>query len=65
MTDQVSQSVPSRPAQDPQQQPGGDPNLDFGPTAPSMAQYFLGYALVFGLIISFALAVVVLMRLLR
>lgn len=54
---------PSRP--DPSQQPGGLPELDFGPRAPSMPQYFLGYAVVFALVIGFALALVGLMRLLR
>ncbi len=51
--------------QDPRQQPGGDPDLAFGPRAPSMPQYFLGYAVVFGLVIGFALALVLLMKLLR
>jgi len=51
--------------QDPKQQPGGDPNLAFGPRAPSMGQYFLGYAVVFGVVILFALALVGLMKLLR
>ena len=46
-------------------QPGGLPELDFGPRAPSMPQYFLGYAVVFALVIGFALALVGLMRLLR
>jgi hypothetical protein len=51
--------------QDKTQQPGGDPNLEFGPRAPSMPQYFLGYALVFGIVIGFALLLVLLMRVLR
>jgi hypothetical protein len=51
--------------QDPTQQPGGDPDLEFGPRAPSMGQYFLGYAVVFGGVIGFALALVLLMKLLR
>jgi hypothetical protein len=51
--------------QDSSQQPGGDPDLEFGPRAPSMPQYFLGYAVVFGLVIGFALAMVGLMKLLR
>jgi hypothetical protein len=51
--------------QDKNQQPGGDPNLEFGPRAPSMPQYFLGYALVFGIVIGFALLLVLLMRVLR
>jgi len=51
--------------QDPSQQPGGDPDLEFGPRAPSMPQYFLGYAVVFALIVGFALAIVGLMKLLR
>jgi hypothetical protein len=51
--------------QDPTQQPGGDPNLEFGPRAPSMSQYFLGYAVVFGLVIALALALLGLMKLLR
>jgi hypothetical protein len=51
--------------QDAAQQPGGDPELEFGPRAPSMPQYFLGYAVVFGGIIGFALALVGLMKLLR
>jgi hypothetical protein len=53
------------PAQDAQQQPGGIPELEFGPRAPSMRQYFLGYAVVFGLVIGLALALVGLMHLLR
>ena len=52
-------------SQDNTQQPGGDPQLEFGPRAPSMPQYFLGYAVVFGVVIGFALALVLLMRLLR
>ena len=52
-------------SQDPTPQPGGDPDLPFGPRAPSMPQYFLGYAVVFGVVIGFALALVLLMRLLR
>lgn len=53
------------PPQDPAQQPGGDPNLEFGPRAPSMPQYFLGYAIVFGAVVGFALLLVGLMRFLR
>jgi hypothetical protein len=53
------------PVQDPSQQPGGDPQLRFGPGAPSMPQYFLGYALVFALIIGLALVVVGLVRVLH
>jgi hypothetical protein len=56
---------PQPPKQDPAQQPGGDPDLEFGPRAPSMPQYFLGYAVVFGAVIGFALLLVGLMRLLR
>ncbi|MGQ0505522.1 MAG: hypothetical protein ACT4TC_09395 [Myxococcaceae bacterium] len=51
--------------QDPAQQPGGDPQLEFGPRAPSMPQYFLGYAVVFAVVVGFALALVGLMRVLR
>ncbi len=51
--------------QDPAQQPGGDPDLEFGPRAPSMPQYFLGYAVVFAVVIGFALALLGLMKLLR
>jgi hypothetical protein len=51
--------------QDAAQQPGGDPELEFGPRAPSMPQYFLGYAVVFGLVIALALALVGVMKLLR
>jgi hypothetical protein len=51
--------------QDSAQQPGGDPNLEFGPRAPSMPQYFMGYAVVFGLVIGFALLLVLLMKVLR
>ncbi len=57
--------MPSPLQQDPSQQPGGDPELEFGPGAPSMPQYFLGYAVVFAVIIGFALAIVGMMRLLR
>ena len=55
----------SPPPQDASQQPGGDPNLEFGPRAPSMPQYFLGYAIVFGAVVGFALLLVGLMRFLR
>jgi len=55
----------SPPPQDASQQPGGDPNLEFGPRAPSMPQYFLGYAVVFGAVVGFALLLVGLMRFLR
>jgi hypothetical protein len=51
--------------QSPALQPGGDPELEFGPRAPSMPQYFLGYALVFGIVVGFALLLVGLMRILR
>jgi hypothetical protein len=51
--------------QDPAQQPGGDPELEFGPRAPSMPQYFLGYAVVFGGVVAFALMLVLLMKVLR
>ncbi len=51
--------------QDASSQPGGDPDLEFGPRAPSMHQYFAGYAVVFAVIIGFALAIVGLMKLLR
>jgi hypothetical protein len=51
--------------QDPSQQPGGDPQLEFGPRAPSMPQYFLGYGIVFGVVIALALLVVLIMKLLR
>ena len=65
MTDQANESMGATLRQDPSQQPGGDPDLDFGPRAPTMPQYFLGYAVVFAVIIGFALAVVGLMRLVR
>jgi hypothetical protein len=61
----MSSSPESPLPQDPAQQPGGDPDLAFGPRAPSMPQYFLGYAVVFGTVIGFALAIVGLMKLLR
>jgi hypothetical protein len=61
--DETSMSASLR--QDPSQQPGGDPELEFGPRAPTMPQYFLGYAIVFAGIVGLALAVVGLMRLLR
>jgi hypothetical protein len=61
----MSQSPEKSLPQDPLQQPGGDPNLEFGPRAPSMPQYFLGYLVVFGGVIGFALALVLLMKLLR
>jgi hypothetical protein len=65
MTDQANESMGATLRQDPSQQPGGDPELEFGPRAPTMPQYFLGYAVVFAVIIGFALAVVGLMRLVR
>jgi len=66
MTEQANQTtMPAAGHQDPSQQPGGDPELEFGPRAPSMPQYFLGYAVVFAVIIGFALAIVGMMRLLR
>jgi hypothetical protein len=65
MANEQGASLPKPMPQDPAQQPGGLPELDFGPRAPSMSQYFLGYALVFALVIGFALALVGLMRLLR
>jgi hypothetical protein len=65
MTDQANESMGATLRQDPSQQPGGDPDLEFGPHAPTMPQYFLGYAVVFAVIIGFALAVVGLMRLVR
>ena len=65
MTDQANESMGATLRQDPSQQPGGDPDLEFGPRAPTMPQYFLGYAVVFAAIIGFALAVVGLMRLVR
>ena len=58
-------SDPSQPPQDPEKQPGGIPALEFGPRAPSMPQYFLGYAVIFALVIGLALALVGLMRLMR
>jgi hypothetical protein len=63
----MSSTLPEEPvpSQDSTQQPGGDPRLPFGPQAPSMPQYFLGYAVVFGTVIGFALALVGLMKLLR
>lgn len=63
----TSENPPSQhpPPQDPAQQPGGDPDLEFGPRAPSMPQYFLGYAIVFGVVVGFALLLVGLMRFLR
>jgi hypothetical protein len=60
-----SPQSPPPPPQDASQQPGGDPNLEFGPRAPSMPQYFLGYAIVFGAVVGFALLLVGLMRFLR
>lgn len=66
MTEQANDSSISAPLrQDPAHQPGGVPDLEFGPRAPTMPQYFLGYAVVFALIIGLALAIVGLMRLLR
>jgi hypothetical protein len=65
MTDHANESMGATIRQDPSQQPGGDPELEFGPRAPTMPQYFLGYAVVFAAIIGFALAVVGLMRLAR
>ena len=56
---------PDAPPQDPSLQPGGDPGLEFGPRAPTMPQYFLGYAILFGGVIGFALLLVLLMKLLR
>lgn len=53
------------PSQDASQQPGGDPDLEFGPRAPSMPQYFMGYAVVFAAVVGFALLLVGLMRFLR
>jgi len=64
-TPETPQSAPPPPSQDASQQPGGDPNLEFGPRAPSMPQYFLGYAVVFGAVVGFALLLVGLMRFLR
>ncbi len=61
---QPPSSIPPLP-QDPAQQPGGLPELEFGPRAPSMPQYFLGYAIIFALVVGFALGLVALMRLLR
>jgi hypothetical protein len=63
--DPPSTGAPGAPPQDPAQQPGGDPDLEFGPRAPSMPQYFLGYAIVFGVVVGFALLLVGLMRFLR
>jgi hypothetical protein len=65
MTDHANESMGATIRQDPSQQPGGDPELEFGPRAPTMPQYFLGYAVVFAAIIGFALAGVGLMRLAR
>jgi hypothetical protein len=65
MTDHANESMGATIRQDPSHQPGGDPDLEFGPRAPTMPQYFLGYAVVFAAIIGFALAVVGLMRLAR
>jgi len=62
---ETPQSAPAAPSQDASQQPGGDPNLEFGPRAPSMPQYFLGYAIVFGAVVGFALLLLGLMRFLR
>ena len=50
MTDQANESMGAALRQDPSQQPGGDPELEFGPRAPTMPQYFLGYAVVFAVI---------------
>ena len=62
----VMAATPESPLpQDPAQQPGGDPELEFGPRAPSMPQYFLGYAVIFALVVGFALGLVGLMKLLR
>ena len=63
MADQPLSSPPL--PQDPRQQPGGDPDLGFGPRAPSMPQYFLGYAVLFGMVIGGALLIVLLMKVLR
>jgi hypothetical protein len=61
----VTSESPHRQQQDPTQQPGGDPELEFGPRAPSMPQYFAGYAVVFLGVVAFALALVGLMHVLR
>jgi hypothetical protein len=61
----VSTEPQSGLPQDPNQQPGGDPNLEFGPRAPNMPQYFMGYAVVFGTVVGFALLLVLLMKFLR
>lgn len=46
--------------------PKSDEDKDeFGPRAPSMPQYFLGYAVVFGGVIALALMLVLLMHLMR
>jgi hypothetical protein len=67
MTERVQNPSPSGGPlpQDASQQPGGDPDLEFGPRAPSMPQYFLGYAVVFAVIVGFAMGIVGLMKLLR
>lgn len=67
MTERIQNPSPSGEPlpQDASQQPGGDPELEFGPRAPSMPQYFLGYAVVFALIVGFAMGIVGLMKLLR
>jgi hypothetical protein len=65
MTDHANESMGATIRQDPSHQPGGDPELEFGPRAPTMPQYFLGYAVVFAAIIGFALAIVGLMGLVR
>jgi len=53
------------PPQEASQRPGENPEPEPDPRAPSLPQYFLGYAIVFGGVVAFALLLVGLMRQLR